>query len=93
LEEQIAQLKEALDRQEAEYGKVEELRQQKNELEKALARNAEQLASLKNALKSSEQLLGGLSLSGQEVQPSLHTEDAIEGQTSAQRKVQPFALR
>ena len=59
LEGKLASLEETLQKQAAAFAEVETLRQQKNDLEEALAKNTEKLSNLKRALASAQELLSG----------------------------------
>ena len=62
LEGKLANLEETLQKQAAAFAEVESLRQQKSELEAALTKNNEKLASLKQALVNAQEVLSGESL-------------------------------
>jgi signal transduction histidine kinase len=59
LEGKLANLEETLQKQAAAFAEVESLRQQKAELEEALTKNNEKLASLKHTLASAQEVLSG----------------------------------
>jgi signal transduction histidine kinase len=62
LEGKLANLEETLQKQAAAFAEVETLRQQKDDLEEALAKNTEKLSNLKRALASAQEVLSGESL-------------------------------